>query len=174
MWLVIVSSWQKIDMKKIYFILLVAIIGLSFSSCKKEVVKEEPKVLDISGNWKLTSLSSDYIFGDKLLGTEANQSTETYVDHIKFESDGSGTMSVKGVVIRKFRYEANDETIHFSNVFNYDGKAWVDSRSFMSFITKFNNNDLEFTDHEYYFTPVEYMNKRYDQIQRHVGLALEN
>jgi hypothetical protein len=109
-----------------------------------------------------------------VVGTEANQSIASYVDHIKFESDGSGTMSVKGIVARKFKYEANDETIHFSSVFNYDGKTWVKTGSFMSFITKFNNNQLEFTDHEYYFTPVEYMNKRYDQIQRHVGLAIDN
>jgi hypothetical protein len=163
----------KFDMKKIYFILLVTIIGLSFSSCKKEDVKKEPKAIDVSGNWRLTSLSSDYIYGDKLIGTEANQSIDSYVDHIKFESNGSGTMTVNGIAVRKFKYVANDETIHFSSVFNYDGKKWVATGSFMSFITKFNNNQLEFTDHEYYFTLVEYMNKRYDQIQRHVGLVID-
>jgi len=161
-------------MKKIYFILLAVIIGLNFSSCKKEAVKEEPKTLDVSGNWKLTSLSSDYIFGDKVVVTVPNQSIASYVDHIKFESDGSGTMTVKGIAVRKFKYVANDETIHFSSVFNYDGKKWVETGSFMSFITKFNNTELEFTDHEYYFTQVEYIDKRYDQIQRHVGLVTDN
>jgi hypothetical protein len=174
MWLVVLSSRQKIDMKKIYFILLVTIIGLSFSSCKKGDDKEQPKALNVSGNWKLTSLSSDYIYGDKLVATEANQSIEGYVDHIKFESNGSGTMTVNGIAIRKFKYEANNETIHFSSVFDYKGKKWIETASFMSFITKFNNNQLEFTDHEYYFTQIEYMGKRYDQIQRHVALGIDN
>ena len=160
-------------MKKIYFLLFVTLIGLGFSSCKKEVVKEDPKVLSVSGNWRLTSLSSDYIFGDQPAGTEANQSIASYVDHIRFESDGTGT-SVKGMAVRKFKYEANEETIHFSNVYNYNGKTWVQTGSFMSFITKFNDNELEFTDHEYYFTPVYHNDIRYDQIQRHVGLVTDN
>jgi hypothetical protein len=158
-------------MRKIYLLLLLATIGLS--SCKKEA-KTAPQTFDISGNWKLTALSTDFINGDQVVGTAANQPLSTYVDRMEFLSNGTGTMSSDGKVVRDFKYDVTDSKIHFSSVFYHSGNNLVSERSFMSFITNFAGNNLEFTDQIFVFTQEMYMGKKYDQYKRHITLVKVN
>ncbi|MBD1383996.1 hypothetical protein IDJ75_01810 [Mucilaginibacter rigui] len=157
-------------MRKIYLLLLIATIGLS--SCKKEA-KTTPKTFDISGNWKLTSLSTDFINGVQIVATLSNQSTGGYVDHMIFNSDGTGSMTLEGKTIREFKYDVTDSKIHFSSVFYHNGHTLVSERSFMSLITNFAGSELEFTDQIYVYTKENYNGKPYDRFERHISLVKE-
>ncbi|RYU91066.1 hypothetical protein EWM62_03775 [Mucilaginibacter terrigena] len=158
-------------MKKVYFLFFIA-ISLGLSSCKKEAA-EQPKTLEISGNWKLTSLSTEYIFGDKSVAILSNQPTSDYVDHIYFKADGSGTMIVKGITIRKFKYVTDDTKIHFTEVTDLSTNDYVGTGAFVSYITRFTGTELEMTDKVFAYGVDFYKNDRFDQLQRHLALVKE-
>lgn len=160
-------------MRKIYFLLFIMVISASFSSCKKNDAEAKPTVLDITGNWKLTALSSEYIFGTQSVVTLSNQAISDYVDHIYYKADGTGTMSVNGIAIRKFSYVADDSIIHFTNVKDIPSNEVVGTGAFVSYITKSNGAELEMTDKVYSYGVTFYINDRYDQLQRHITLVKE-
>lgn len=151
-------------MKKIYFLLaLFTVIGLSFSSCKKDG-EEKPTTFSIVSNWKTTNVNREYFFKEQSTGVKYNMEASDYVDHILFNSDGTGDMSVNGLVIRKFNYTSTSADIHFANVTSFNGKTWVSSPNFMFYINTLTNNELTFTQQDFYFNhPVE-SSKEYDKI----------
>lgn len=156
-------------MKKIYFLLFIAIISLSFSSCKKDaVVKNAPVSNDISGNWKLASATDEYIFGVKSVLTINHPLSADTIDHVDFKADGTGALLKKGVAVARFKYDATDSIIHFTDVLDNTTNELVGTGAFVRLIAQFGGGNMQLTtkwfpSYGVYF----YGNDRYDQIQYH-------
>lgn len=154
-------------MRKIYFLLFTTVISISLFSCKKGNNEKPKETFSITGKWNTTKVANDVYYKDVFIGSDHGETLNSYVDHIEFNTDGTGTMSSKGVMTRKFKYVATDADIHFSNVFAYDAsvKKWFSVNSFMSFITNLNADVLEFSNDSFYYQNEVWNNLRYDKIK---------
>ena len=161
-------------MRKIYFLLFVTIVGFNFSSCKKDAANEVPKTYSITANWKTVSVTREAFLKDKPTGVKYTMPVSDYVDHFMFNTDGTGTMMTNGTVIRKFKYESTSKDIHFSSVFSYDGKNWVSGPSFMFMINSLNDQEMAFTQQDFYFNRPMEDGKEYDKMVWNVNLVKEN
>ncbi|MCO5936158.1 hypothetical protein NAF17_11480 [Mucilaginibacter sp. RB4R14] len=163
-------------MKNVYsLILILSVIGLAFSSCKKEDKKEEVvAAISLVANWKTATVNRELFFKNNTTGIKYPLAISDYVDHIKFNADGTGNMSVSGVVIRKFTYTFTNADIHFANVFSYNGKDWIHTDSFMFFINSFTGQEIVFTQNDYNYNHVVQNGKEYDQIVTNVKIVKEN
>ncbi|MES2268674.1 MAG: hypothetical protein V4520_18050 [Bacteroidota bacterium] len=162
-------------MKKIYSLFFIlTVIGLTFSSCKKEEKKDTVVTLSVVANWKTMAVNREFFLSDQSTGVKKTLNLSDYVDHIKFNADGTGNMSVSGMVIRKFRYTSTNADIHFANVSSYNGKVWVDSPNFMFFINDLSDQELTFTQVDYDYTHQRVDDKEYDKIVTKVKIVKEN
>lgn len=163
-------------MKKIHFLLFIATISFGFSSCKKDVVvKKAPVSNDISGNWKLASATNEYVFGVKSVLTINHPLPADTIDHINFKADGTGVLLKTGVAIARFKYDATDSVIHFTNVIDNTTNELLGTGAFVRLINELGGGNMKLTtkwfpSYGVYF----YGNDRYDQVQYHSFFKKEN
>ncbi|MCQ6957248.1 hypothetical protein [Mucilaginibacter aquariorum] len=163
-------------MRKNYLLLFIAIIGIGLSSCKKDKVIDKPALVsnDISGNWKLASAIDEYIFGEKSVISVNHPLPADTIDHINFKADGTGVMMIKGVAVTRFKYDATDSVIHFTDVFDNATDNYIGTGAFVLFITKVDNSKMQLTGKWFPYGVYFYGNDRFDQIQYHYFYNKEN
>ncbi|MBD1394599.1 hypothetical protein [Mucilaginibacter glaciei] len=101
-------------MKKIYALLLITLLCLTFYSCRKD--SPANNTFTIVGEWRIDYRIYDYYANGKVLDTFTYQYDNSSLEYANFNADGTGSFKKAGVVNTTFNYSVSSTTIKLTNV----------------------------------------------------------
>ncbi|MFA6085575.1 hypothetical protein [Mucilaginibacter sp.] len=127
-------------MKKIYALLFITLLGLSFYSCKKD--SSEKNTNKIIGEWRVDYRVFEFYGGEKLMDTYTEKYDKDKAESVSLNDDGTGDFKASGEAYTKFNYSVSDTTINFTNASNFYNGKWYPLNDFKYTIITSNNNEL--------------------------------
>ncbi|MEB0262652.1 MULTISPECIES: hypothetical protein [unclassified Mucilaginibacter] len=115
-------------MKKIYALLFVTLLGLSFYACKKDTPAEPTN--KITGEWKINNRVFEFYAGGKLIDTQTENNSGNNTEYVILNEDGTGSFKKNGETNVKFAYTVSDATISFTHVTSFYNNQWYDGSDF--------------------------------------------
>lgn len=131
-------------MKKIYALLFITLLGLSFYSCKKD--SSEKNTNKIIGEWRVDYRVFEFYGGTKLMDTNTEKYDMTKPEYVILNEDGTGSFKASGVVSTKFNYTISDAAISITNASHLSNGNWYPLNDFKYTIITSKANEL------YYWT----------------------
>jgi hypothetical protein len=123
-------------MKKISTLLIISLLFIGVSSCKKDKAETKTPQQLILGKWKLTGyIGYDYL-NDKIVSQ--NDETGTDQEYEYFESDGTGKTDINGELFATFKYNVSSSAINYIDLIHYaSGNPGTGSQTFSQNFSEF-------------------------------------